>query len=190
MSLALTSGVQVGPAKTLAPLTHNAKGSVATEADYSTRWLSFFASLGRRGLSWRMCQVSSRRTKALGLKQLSAALNTSGIWGDRLRLTLSTRADRKTETEYSLWQLLDPVVPTTSLLTAANCLGILRRANGNGHKLDKRFENSLKETIRLWFNVAEASGIPRQKASAPRYVPSWKASRRPFGPTNTLWRET
>jgi hypothetical protein len=30
---------------------------------------------------------------------------------------------------------------------------------------------SWKETIRLWYNVAVASGIPWQKASAPRYAP-------------------
>jgi site-specific DNA-cytosine methylase len=38
-------------------------------------------------------------------------------------------------------------------------------------KLDPIFVKSLSETIRLWYNVAVASGIPWQKASAPRYAP-------------------
>ncbi|MGB3557278.1 MAG: hypothetical protein WBA24_01940, partial [Geitlerinemataceae cyanobacterium] len=75
------------------------------------------------------------------------------------------------ETECSLLQVLDPNVPITSLLTAANCLGILRRENRARRKLDPMFVKALSQTIRLWYNVAAASGTPWQKASAPRYVP-------------------
>jgi hypothetical protein len=41
--------------------------------------------------------------------------------------------------------------------------------------LDPVFEKALRESIRLWSNVAEASGIPKQKAFAPRYVPKLEA---------------
>ncbi|MCY7273395.1 MAG: hypothetical protein LH702_06530, partial [Phormidesmis sp. CAN_BIN44] len=94
-----------------------------------------------------------------------------GIWGDGYRVTLSIRAYPIIETEYSLSQVLDRNVPITSLLTAANCLGILRRENRAKRKLDPIFVKALSETIRLWYNVAAASDIPWQKASAPRYVP-------------------
>jgi hypothetical protein len=50
-------------------------------------------------------------------------------------------------------------------------LGILRRENRAGRKLDRPFVNALSETLRLWYNVAAASGTPWQKASAPRYAP-------------------
>ncbi|WP_377475843.1 MAG: hypothetical protein P2A85_23805 [Microcoleus anatoxicus] len=67
--------------------------------------------------------------------------------------------------------VLDRNVPVESLLTAANCLGILRRENRGRRKLDRVFVKALSETLRLWYNVAVASGIPWQKASAPRYAP-------------------
>jgi hypothetical protein len=52
-------------------------------------------------------------------------------------------------------------------------LGIIRRERraGRGGKLDPIFRKSLFQTIRFWFSVAEVSGIPKQKAIAPRYVP-------------------
>ena len=37
--------------------------------------------------------------------------------------------------------------------------------------MDPVFRRSLFQTIRFWFNVAEASAIPKQRAIAPRYVP-------------------
>jgi hypothetical protein len=37
--------------------------------------------------------------------------------------------------------------------------------------MDPKFRKSLFQTLRFWFNVAEASGIPRQQAIAPRYAP-------------------
>ena len=37
--------------------------------------------------------------------------------------------------------------------------------------MDPVFRKSLFQTLRFWFSVAEASGIPKQKAIAPRYVP-------------------
>ncbi|MDX2240440.1 MAG: hypothetical protein NW224_07145 [Leptolyngbyaceae cyanobacterium bins.302] len=94
-----------------------------------------------------------------------------GIWGDGYRVTLSMRAYPTTEIECSLSQVLDQTVPITSLLTAANCLGIIRRENRAKRKLDLTFVKAISETIRLWYNVAVASGTQWQKASAPRYVP-------------------
>lgn len=37
--------------------------------------------------------------------------------------------------------------------------------------MDPIFRKSLFQTLRFWFNVAEASGLPKQEAIAPRYVP-------------------
>ena len=39
------------------------------------------------------------------------------------------------------------------------------------------FRRSLFQTIRFWFSVAEASGLPKQEAIAPRYVPKLAAIR-------------
>ena len=61
--------------------------------------------------------------------------------------------------------------PITSILTAANCLGILRREKRAGRALDPAFKENLRQTLRFWFNVAAALGTPRQKACAPRYAP-------------------
>ena len=72
-----------------------------------------------------MCRVYSRQTKELLLRQLSTRWKRTGIWGDGYRVTLPMRAYPTTETEYSLLQVLEANVPITSLLTAANCLGII-----------------------------------------------------------------
>jgi site-specific DNA-cytosine methylase len=37
--------------------------------------------------------------------------------------------------------------------------------------MDPIFAESLSQTLRFWFSVAEALGIPRQRAIAPRYAP-------------------
>ncbi len=105
------------------------------------------------------------------MNQLSTRWKRSGIWGAGFRVTLAIRAYPTTAIASSLSQVLDRRVPTSSLLTAANCLGILRRENRAGRKLDRPFVNALSETLRLWYNVAAASGIPWPKASAPRYAP-------------------
>lgn len=103
------------------------------------------------------------------------ALEEVGYLGGGYRVTLSIRAYPTTGTEYSLSQVLSRHVPIGSLLTAANCLGILRRENRAERKLDPVFVKSLSETLRLWYSVAVASGTPWQKASAPRYVPKLEA---------------
>ncbi|HKW15913.1 MAG TPA: hypothetical protein VJO35_00245 [Terriglobales bacterium] len=59
----------------------------------------------------------------------------------------------------------------SSVLTAANCLGMIRREKKNGRKLDPVFAASLSQTLRFWSNVAEVLGTPRQRAIAPRYAP-------------------
>lgn len=174
--LTLNSGVQDGLAKTSAtPTPAKEKASLASEADCSITLWSLLQNLGQRGLSWKMCQGSSRQSKEPRLRQLSTRWKKTGIWGDGFRATLSMRACPTTATEYSLSQVIDQDVPITSLLSAANCTGVLRREKRAGRKLDPIFEKSLKETLRLWFNVAEASGIPKQKALAPRYVPKLEA---------------
>lgn len=170
-SLPLKSGVQDGPAKMSVREMPSERVSTEKEADSSTIWLRFLKSVSRCGLSWKMCQGYSRRTKAPHLKGLSSASKSWGIWGDGLRLTLPTRAYPKTATASSLSEVLDQTVPITSLLTAANCLGTLRRAIKNRHPLDRKFAMALGQTLRLWYNVAAASGTPWQRACAPRYVP-------------------
>ena len=105
------------------------------------------------------------------LKELSTSWKKRGIWGVGWRLTLKTSACPSTGSGCSLSQALDPIVHTKSLLTAANCSGILRRERRAGRALDPIFEQALEETIRLWSNVAEASGLPERAAFAPRFVP-------------------
>ena len=170
-SLPLTFGVGGGRVKMSATRTHSVPDLKVPEAGSFTTWLGFLKSLSRRGLSWKMCQGSSQPTKAPLLSRLSSDLKTSGIWGDGFRLTLGTRVYPKTGIDYSLSELLDQTVLTSSFLTAANCLGILRRANRNGHRIDPKFATALGQTLRLWYNVAAASGTQWLRACAPRYVP-------------------
>ena len=65
---------------------------------------------------------------------------------------------------YSLSDLIDRRFPISSVLTAANCLGIIRREKRAGRALDPVFEESLSQTLRFWFNVAEVLGTPKQRA--------------------------
>ncbi len=171
LSLKLIYGVQDGPAKTSVPPTPKDQGLKGKEVDCSIDLWSLLQKFTHRGWCWKMCQVSSQQKKVPLLRQLSTRLKRAGIWGDGFRVTLLIRAYPTIETEYSLSQVLSPIVPIESLLTAANCLGILRRENRAGRKLDPVFVKALSQTLRLWYNVAEASGIPWQKASAPRYAP-------------------
>jgi hypothetical protein len=142
-----------------------------TEAVYSSRLSTWLKKFNQSGWLWKTCRDYSVQKKEPLLRELSTRWKRMGIWGDGYRVTLSMRAYLTTETECSLSPVLDRNVPITSLLTAANCLGILRRENRAKRKLDPIFVKALSETIRLWYNVAAASGTPWQKASAPRYVP-------------------
>ncbi len=114
-----------------------------------------------------MCRDYSQQSKEPLLRQLSTRSKRMGIWGDGYRVTLSIRAYLTTETESSLLPVLDRNLPIESLLTAANCLGILRRENRAGRKLDRVFVKALSETLRLWYNVAVASGTLGAKSICP-----------------------
>jgi hypothetical protein len=171
LSLPLTYGVPDGLAKTSALPTPIAQDLPESEVVFSSRLWTWLERFIQRGWSWKTCLACSPPNKESRLRQLSTRSKRMGIWGDGYRVTLSMRAYPMTETECSLSQVLDQNVPITSLLTAANCLGILRRENRAKRKLDPIFVKALSETIRLWYNVAAASGIQWQKASAPRYVP-------------------
>jgi hypothetical protein len=171
LSLPLIYGAPDGRAKTSAPPIQNEQDCRENEVVCSSHLWTWLEKFAQRGWSWKTFPDCSPQSKEPRLRQLSTRLKRTGIWGDGYRVTLSIRAYPTTETECSLSQVLDPNVPITSLLTAANCLGILRRENRAKRKLDPIFVKSLSETIRLWYNVAVASGIPWQKASAPRYAP-------------------
>jgi hypothetical protein len=171
LSLPLTYGVQDGPVKTSATPTQSEKDLQVNAVDSSTNLWNLLQKFTQRGWSWKMCRACSVQSKEPLLRQLLTRSKRMGIWGAGYRVTLSIRVYLTTETEYSLSQVLDQTVPIESLLTAANCLGILRRENRAGRKLDRVFVKALSQTLRLWYNVAVASGIPWQKASAPRYVP-------------------
>jgi hypothetical protein len=171
LSLPLIYGVPDGPVKTSATPTQNERDLQENEADCSTNLWNLLEKFSQRGWSWKMCLGCSRQSKEPRLNSLSTRWKRTGIWGDGYRVTLSIRAYPTTEIESSLSPVLDRKVPIESLLTAANCLGILRRENRAKRKLDRAFVKALSETLRLWYNVAAASGIPWQKASAPRYAP-------------------
>ena len=96
------------------------------------------------------------------MSRLSTKWKRSGIWGDGLRATHSTSACPKTDSASSLSQALEQTVPIKSLLTAANCAGIIRREENNGRKVSNRFRKALDDTIRLWCNVGEALGTPEK----------------------------
>lgn len=169
--LKLISGPRAGRVKTSATQTPGERVFPENVVASSSALPTLLERLNRDGLSWRMCQESSAPIEARRLKQLSTSSKRSGIWGYGLRATLSARAFPTIAKEYSLLALLDRKIPITSILTAANCLGIVRRERRAGRRLDPVFRKSLFRTLRFWFNVAEASDIPRQRAIAPRYVP-------------------
>ncbi len=171
LSLKLTSGQLAGPVKTSATRTRKGKVSREKEVDCFLTFQNLLELAARRGWSSRMSQVSYLPSKEPLLRQLSTNLKRSGIWGGGSRLTLSTRACHKTAKEFSLLQLISRTVPTSSLLTAAACLGILRREERAGRSVDPHFQKALSETLRFWSSVAEVSGTPWQKVSAPRFAP-------------------
>lgn len=164
-------GPEAGRAKTSATRMRSAKASMAPGADYSSRLRNWLEKFDRHGLSWKMSQASSAQTEGLPLSQLSTNSKRSGMWGFGLRVTLSARAFPTTAKEYSLSALIDRRFPISSILTAANCLGMIRREERAGRTLDPVFAESLSQTLRFWFNVAEALGTPKQRAIAPRYAP-------------------
>ena len=172
-SLKLISGRQAGPVRTLATPMLSGQDFRALEAVSSSDLRSLLESVLQSGLSLKMSRACSAQTKAPRLSQLSTNSKRSGIWGSGLRATFSARACPTTGKEYSLSEVISPTLHTSSILTAANCLGIIRRErrNGRGGKMDPIFRKSLFQTLRFWFSVAEASGLPRRAAIAPRYVP-------------------
>lgn len=176
-SLRLTFGPVDGPAKTSARRTRSGQASTEAEADFSSGLQNLLEQFDQHGLSWKMSQASSAQTAGLPLSQLSTSSKRSGIWGFGLRVTLSARVFPTIVKEYSLSALIDRNFPISSILTAANCLGILRREERAGRELDPIFRESLSQTLRLWFSVAEALGIPRQQAIAPRYAPKLESIR-------------
>lgn len=165
------SGRAAGPARISATPTLSAKASQESAAGFSSRLRIWLEKFDRHGLSWRMFPASSAQTEGPRLSQLSTSSKRSGMWGFGSRVTLSARAFPTVEKEFSLSDLIARRFPITSILTAANCLGIIRREKRAGRSLDPVFEESLSQTLRFWFNVAEASGTPKRQAIAPRYVP-------------------
>ena len=109
--------------------------------------------------------------RGTSLERVVDTMETLGYLGGWLACNALDAGLPTTETAFSLSQVIDRAVLLKSLLTAANCLGIMRREEKNGRTLDPHFERALKETLRFWSNVAEASGTPWREASAPRYVP-------------------
>lgn len=169
--LPLTFGVPGGPVKTSATPTPSEPGYRENEADCSEVSWNSLPWFIRSGSSWKTFLASSQPMEARPLRRLSTNLKRSGIWGDGFRATSSMRVFPKTGIASSLSQVINQIVPINSLLTAANCLGILRREDRAGRKLDPIFEETLRSTVRFWSSVAEASGTPLQQAFAPRYVP-------------------
>ncbi len=172
-SLKLTFGLQDGPVKTSAMQTPNGKELAVDEVAYSIGLQNLLERLSQIGLSLKMSRASSAQMKAQRLSQLSTNWKRSGIWGYGFRATFSNRVSPTIVRESSLLDVISPIVYTNSILTAANCLGIIRRERraGRGGKMDPLFRKSLFQTLRFWFSVAEGSGIPKREATAPRYVP-------------------
>jgi hypothetical protein len=148
---------------------------VDPEADCSSPFQNLLEKFDRDGLSWKTCWASSAPTKALRLSQLSTISKRSGIWGYGSRATLSARVYPTIAKECSLSDLIDRRFPISSILTAANCLGILRREKRAGRTLHPLFVESLSQTLRFWYSVAAALGIPNRQAIAPRYAPKLEA---------------
>lgn len=167
------SGVQAGHAKTSAKAMHSEQDYKEVAAVSSSRSLNWLKKLSQSGLSWKMLKDCSLLTKEQHLSTLSTRSKKSGIWGDGLRATSLILDCHNTENAYSLSPVISPIVHTNSILTAANCLGIIRRERraGRGGKLDPIFRKSLFQTLRFWFSVGEVSGTPKQTTIAPRYVP-------------------
>lgn len=111
--------------------------------------------------------------KGTAFEHVINTLEEIGYLGDGLRATSLILDCHNIENAYSLSPVINPIVHTNSILTAANCLGIIRRERraGRGGKLDPIFRKSLFQTLRFWFSVGEVSGTPKPTTIAPRYVP-------------------
>ena len=169
-SLKQTCGPPGGPAKTSAAQSRAAKGSTANTVPSSTTLQALLEKFGLDGLSWKTSSGFLVPKAGVRLNQLSTHWKKLGIWAGGLRATRSTSVCPTIDRVYSLSQLIDPIPPYSSLLTAANASGILRREKRWGRRLDPIFEKSLKGTIQFWCNVAAALGIPRQRVFAPRFA--------------------
>jgi hypothetical protein len=189
------SGLVAGRARMSVTRTPNGKVLAVSGVDCFSCLQSLLDKFDRHGLSWKMSRDSSAQTVGLPLNQLPTSSKRSGIWGYGLRVTLSARVFPTIEKEYSLSALIDRRFPINSILTAANCLGIIRREQRAGRKLDPAFAESLSQTLRFWFNVAEDLGIPKQRAIAPRYAPKLESIKaatvtgRSYVARNLTWTE-
>jgi hypothetical protein len=168
----LKFGRQAGRARTSATATRTAKDSKAPGAVSSTTLWTLLVKYNLDGLSWRTSSASSAPTTGPRLSQLSTSLKRSGIWAGGSRATRATLVSPTIAKEFSLSQLIDPMPPYSSLLTAANATGILRREERAGRTLDPIFEETLRATVHFWSSVAAALGIPKQRAFAPRFAPN------------------
>ena len=168
----LTYGVLDGLAKTLATATPKELESKAKTVVCSSGLWSWFALNAHDGSSWKTSLAYSRQTGEKPLSRLSTKLKKSGIWAAGRRLTRSTSASPRVGKESSLSEVLEPTVPISSLLTAANCAGIIRREEKNGREVPPKMRQALQETMRLCSNAGEVSGTPEDRVFAPRYAPS------------------
>ena len=190
-----TSGVQGGLARTSAVLMPSDQDSTVPAADSSSSLLTWLGRFAPGGSSWKMSRASFRRTKVPRLRQLSTQWKKSGIWGGGLRATRATSACPKTESVSSLLEVLEPTVPIESLLTAAACSGIIRREEKNGRPVPQPLRAALEDTIRLLCNAGEASGLPRERIFAPRFVPKLESIKEAiqtgqyFVARNLTWNE-
>ena len=171
LSLLPTSGARGGPARTSVTRTQTASASRERAADSFTHSWTLLERFVRTGSSWKMCRGFSRQTTEPLLSQLSSGSKRMGIWGGGFRATSPMRAFPTTGIDCSLSQVISPTVPIGSLLTATNCLGILRREERAGRELDPKFDAALRETIRFWSSVVAVSGIPQHRVFAPRFAP-------------------
>lgn len=171
VSRKLKSGQVAGPVKMSVTQTHKERVSAEREVAYSSSLRTWLDKFDRHGLSWKMFRASSAQTGEPRLSQSSTSSKRSGIWESGLRVTLSARVYPIIEKEYSLSDLIDRRFPISSILTAANCLGVIRREERAGREIEPVFAESLSQTLRFWYSVAEALGIPRLRAIAPRFAP-------------------
>lgn len=145
---------------------------MAKEAACSSDSWNWLADGSQNGSYWRTSLVYSRPAKGKTLSQLPTNSKRAGIWGAGQRLTLSISACHRIVRGLSWSRVLERTVPIRSLLTGANCRGIIRRENRNGRAVPPKMEAALEDTMRLYSNAGAASGTPEEVTFAPRYVPS------------------
>lgn len=103
------------------------------------------------------------------LSQLSNELEEIGYLGYGLRATFSTRAILKTGKGSSLSRVINRKIPISSILTAANCLGIVRRERkaGRGGKMDPLFRKSFISDTPLLVQRRGGFGYTKAKNYSP-----------------------